>query len=102
MKILRIVEFNIPYFSNVNHINTIRASLPQVWLHVNLQILGAKMTACSQQHLNVLRSSIECLRKIGWRHLEKEERVAYGIQLVEWEFDEFHVGPHFAKLRVVG
>ena len=52
-------EFSVPGLANVDNIDSIRASLPEVWLHVNLQVLGSKVALSAQEHLNILRGSIE-------------------------------------------
>lgn len=31
--------FNSPGLANIDHIDSVRASLPQIWIHVNLQVL---------------------------------------------------------------
>ena len=35
-----------PSFPNIDHVDSIGAGLPEVWLHVNLQILRANVTLC--------------------------------------------------------
>ena len=59
---------NEPGFANVDHVNTVWTSLPQVGFHVHLQVLAAQVTLSCKQHLNILRGSIEDWRKISWRH----------------------------------
>lgn len=59
---------NLPGFANVNHIDSIGPRLPQVRLHVHLQILGAQVTLCCQQHLHVSGCRIEDRGQIGGRH----------------------------------
>jgi hypothetical protein len=58
----------IPCLANINHVDTIWTRLPQVWLHVNLEILGPKMALRCKQHLNILGSGIEDRGKIRRRH----------------------------------
>lgn len=43
-------------------------SLPQVWIHVNLQVLGAQVALGSQEHLNVLAGSIENAGQVSGGH----------------------------------
>jgi hypothetical protein len=50
---------NIPSLSNVNNIDSIRSSLPEVRLHVNLQVLGSKVALSREKMLNVLGGRIE-------------------------------------------
>ena len=57
-----------PGLADINHIDSIRASFPQVWLHVHLQIFGPEMTLCSKKHFDILRSSIKTCGEIG-RHV---------------------------------
>ena len=49
----------LPGLSNVDHVNSIWACLPQIRLHMSLHILGAQMTLSCKKHLNILRGSIE-------------------------------------------
>jgi hypothetical protein len=64
-----------PGLPDVDDIDTIRASFPEVRLHVHLEVFGTKVTLSSKEHLNVLRSRIEDRRKIGGNH---DERLVYG------------------------
>ena len=57
-----------PSLANVNHVDTVRSSLPEVRFHVNLEIFGAEMALRCEQHLNVLRGSIEDRRELRRRH----------------------------------
>lgn len=50
---------DIPGLANVNDIDTIRASLPQVRIHVNLEVLGAQVALSCEEHLNVLGGGVE-------------------------------------------
>lgn len=54
-----ILEFLLPGLANVDDIDSIRASLPEVVLHVNLHVLGAQVALSCEEHLNVLRGGIE-------------------------------------------
>jgi hypothetical protein len=49
----------LPGLANIDHIDSIRTSLPQVGFHVHLQIFGSQVTLSCEEHLNVLRSGIE-------------------------------------------
>lgn len=49
----------IPGLANVDHIDTIGTSLPEVRLHVRLQVLRTEMALSSEEHLNVLGGGIE-------------------------------------------
>jgi hypothetical protein len=64
LEISKIYRENLPSLANVDNIDSIRASLEQVWLHVNLQVLGSKMALSAQEHLNILGGGIEDRRKI--------------------------------------
>jgi hypothetical protein len=59
----------LPGLSNVDNIDSVRASLPEVRVHVNLQVLGSEMALSAQEHLNILRSSIEDWWEVGRSHL---------------------------------
>ena len=59
----------LPGLANVDNIDSIRASLPQVGFHVNLQVLGSEVALSCKEHLNVLGGRIEDRRKVGWGHL---------------------------------
>lgn len=53
------IERILPGLANVDDVDAIRASLPDVRLHVHLEVLGAKVTLSRQEHLNVLAGGIE-------------------------------------------
>jgi hypothetical protein len=55
---------NIPGLANVNDIDSIWASLPEVRFHMNLQVLGSEVALSAEKHLNVLGSRIKNGRKI--------------------------------------
>ena len=63
-----------PGLANIDDVDPVRASLPEVGLHVDLHVLGADMAGGSQQHLNILRGGIEDRREVVWsrRHLEEQ------------------------------
>lgn len=50
---------HIPCLSDVDHIDPIWAGLPEIWLHMDLEILRAEMTLSCKQHLDILGGSIE-------------------------------------------
>ena len=50
---------SIPGLANVDNIDPIGTRFPQVWFHVNLQVLGSEMALSCEEHLNVLGSGIE-------------------------------------------
>ncbi len=54
-----ILERLLPGLANVDDIDSIRASLPEVVLHVNLHVLGAQVALSCEEHLNVLGGGIE-------------------------------------------
>lgn len=59
----------IPGLANVDNIDSVRASLPEVWLHVNLEVLGSEMRLSCKEHLNVLGRRVEDGGELGRRHL---------------------------------
>lgn len=61
----------IPGLANVDHVDTIRASLPEVRLHVNLQVLGTQVALSCEEHLNVLGGGIENGGEVRGGHGER-------------------------------
>jgi hypothetical protein len=59
MWILRPSDADLPGLANVDHVDSIGASLPQVGLHVNLEVFCANVALGGQEHLDVLRCGIE-------------------------------------------
>ena len=59
----------VPGLADVDNVNTIWSGLPEVWLHVNLQVLGSEVALSCEEHLNVLGGSIENGWELGWCHL---------------------------------
>lgn len=57
-----------PGLADVDHVDAVRASFPQIGLHMHLEVLGSEVALCCEQHLNVLGGSIEDRRKVRWRH----------------------------------
>jgi hypothetical protein len=62
-------KLHVPGLANVDDIDSVRASLPEVRFHVNLQVLGPEVSARGQEHLDILRCSIENGGKVGRSHL---------------------------------
>ncbi|KAI6756261.1 hypothetical protein HG530_011997 [Fusarium avenaceum] len=60
----------VPGLANVDHVNTILTGLPEVVLHVNLEVLGAEVALSSQEGLNVLAGGVEDGGKVGGSHLD--------------------------------
>lgn len=50
---------NIPGLANVNDIDAVRTSLPEVGVHVNLEVLGTQVALSCEEHLNVLGGGVE-------------------------------------------
>lgn len=65
----QIVQVNLPSLANVDNVDTISTSLPEVWLHVHLEVLAANMALSSQEHLNVLSGGVEHRRQVVGGHL---------------------------------
>ncbi len=65
------LESDIPGLSYVDNVDAIRASLPEVRVHVNLEVLGADVALRRQEHLDVLARGVENGGKIGRRHFDK-------------------------------
>lgn len=61
---------NIPGLANVDNVDSVWAGLPEVVVHVNLQVLGAEVALGSQQELDVLSGGVEAWWELGWGHLE--------------------------------
>ena len=58
----------IPGLANVDDIDTVGASLPEVGLHVHLKVLGTQVALSSQEHLNVLGGRVENRGELGGGH----------------------------------
>ena len=58
----------VPSLANVDDVDSIRPGLPQVWLHVHLQVLAADVALGSQEHLDILRGGIECGGEVVGSH----------------------------------
>jgi|SRR5688572_4597911 hypothetical protein len=59
---------NIPGLANVQDVDTILTGLPQVRLHVSLQVLAAEVALSRQEHLDVLGGGIEDRGEVGGSH----------------------------------
>ena len=64
----RTVYCHIPGLANVDDIDTVGASLPEVGLHVHLKVLRTQVALSSQEHLNVLGGRVEDRRELGGGH----------------------------------
>ena len=53
----------------MQNVDTVGPRLPQVWLHVHLQILAADVALRAQQHLDVLRRGVERRREVLSGHV---------------------------------
>jgi hypothetical protein len=79
---------NAPGLANVDDVDTVRASLPEVRLHVDLEVLGtdvallttlveevgelrSRTNLSSEEHLNVLAGGSHGGRGVGGRHLDR-------------------------------
>lgn len=59
---------NVPGLANVDHVDAVWASLPEVWLHVHLHVLGTDVALGRQEHLDVLGSGIEARGEVVGSH----------------------------------
>lgn len=59
----------LPGLTNVQDVDTVGSGLPQVWLHVHLEVLGSEMALGSEEHLDVLLSRVEDRGEVGGSHL---------------------------------
>lgn len=77
---------HIPGLANVQDVNTVGAKLPEVRLHVNLEVLGSQVALSRQEHLNVLGRGVENRGELrrghdgGWRLIGC--RRTAGVELV--------------------
>ena len=60
----------LPGLADVDDVHTILASLPEVRLHVNLEVLAAEVGLSSQEHLDVLAGGVEDGGEVSGRHLD--------------------------------
>lgn len=61
---------NIPGLADVDNVDSVWAGLPEVVIHVNLQVLGAKVALSCEEQLNVLSGGVEARWELGWGHLD--------------------------------
>lgn len=64
------VEQIVPGLANVDNVDSVRASLPEVRLHVHLEVLAAEVRLSCEKHLNILAGSIHAWGKVGGSHFE--------------------------------
>jgi hypothetical protein len=64
------VPSNVPGLANVDDIDSVGARLPQVRLHVHLEVLGSQVALGSQEHLDVLGRGIENRGEVRGSHLD--------------------------------
>jgi hypothetical protein len=60
----------LPGLANVQDVDTVGTGLPQVGLHVNLEVLRAEVALSSQEHLNVLLGGVEDGGEVGGSHFD--------------------------------
>jgi hypothetical protein len=60
----------LPGLANVQDVDTVGPGLPQVRLHVHLEVLAAEMALRSQEHLNVLLGGVEDGGEVGRSHVD--------------------------------
>jgi hypothetical protein len=60
----------LPGLANVQNVDTVGPGLPQVRLHVHLEVLAAEMALRSQEHLNVLLGGVEDGGEVGRSHVD--------------------------------
>ena len=59
---------HIPGLADVQDMDTVGAKLPEVRLHVSLEVLGTQVALSRQEHLNVLGRRVEDRRKLRGGH----------------------------------
>jgi len=64
---------HIPGLANVEDIDAVGTGLPEVRVHVNLEILGADVALSCEEQLNVLARRIENGGQICGRHLDRSD-----------------------------
>jgi hypothetical protein len=87
----------LPGLANVDHVDAIRSGLPQVRLHVHLEVLAAEVSLRSEEHLDVLLGRVEDRGEIRGSHL-----VGLGGESVEKGEDEEVVRFRDVELLVEG
>jgi hypothetical protein len=58
----------LPGLANVDHVDTVGPGLPQVGLHVHLEVLCAEVALRSEEHLNVLLAGVEDRGEVAGSH----------------------------------
>jgi len=86
----------LPGLADVDHVDTVRASLPEVRLHVHLEVLGTEMRLGGKQHLDVLRRRVEDGGKVGGSHLDVLAVEAGAVDKFLWMSDVSEEIPKFA------
>lgn len=66
----KIAILNIPGLADVYDVDTILTGLPEVVLHVNLEVLGAEVALSGQQGLDVLAGGVHDGGQVGGSHLD--------------------------------
>ena len=62
-------DFTIPSLGDIDNVNTIRPCLPQVRLHVCLEVLAADVALRGEKHFDVVRGGVKHRREVGGSHL---------------------------------
>lgn len=60
----------LPGLANVDNVDTIGPGLPQVRLHVHLEVFCAEVTLGSEEHLNILLGGVEDRGEVAGSHLD--------------------------------
>lgn len=61
----------VPSLADVDDINAIRTGLPDVGLHMHLEVLGSQVTLSCKHHLNVLGRGVEDRGQLRRSHGER-------------------------------
>ena len=83
----------VPGLADVEHVDTVGPGLPQVWLHVDLQVLAADVALGGEQHLDILGRGVEDGREVGGGHLRgvgcvvAKTKECRGMERVLWNFE---------------
>lgn len=76
----------LPGLSDVDNVDAIWTCLPDIWLHVGLQVLGAEMRLSGQQVFDVLAGGIKRWGEVGGSHGEvwywRWSRYKGGVEVV--------------------
>lgn len=60
----------LPGLANVQDVDTVGPGLPQVRLHVHLEVLATEVALGSEEHLNVLLGGVEDGGEVGRGHFD--------------------------------